>query len=158
MPPRPRLQLGALPTPSSSLFFAAKKPSTLVCLQARSYAARPQKKPATNKKTKPARSHFKPSDLSSIDQFSLVDAVRYIRAFEVGNDPVAVKYELHIKLRTQKSGPTIKSRIRLPKPVKTDMRICVIATGTQADAASKAGAVLVGTDDVFEKVAFSQSQ
>jgi len=78
--------------------------------------------------------------------------MRYIRAMEVGRDPVATKYELHVKLRTQKSGPTIKSRIRLPKPVKTDMRICVIAEGKQAEAARQMGAVLVGTEEVFEKV------
>ena len=151
MTPRPRLQLSALPTPSSYLF-ASVRPASLTCIQTRSYAAPPQKKPASNKKSKAARNHFKPTDVSEVDQFSLVDAMRYIRAFEVGRDPVSMKYELHVKLRTQKSGPTIKSRIRLPKPVKTDMKICVIATGKQAEAAKKAGAVLVGTDDVFEKV------
>ncbi|KAF8250499.1 ribosomal protein L1 [Wilcoxina mikolae CBS 423.85] len=78
--------------------------------------------------------------------------MRYIRAMEVGKDPVATKYELHVKLRTQKSGPTIKSRIRLPKPVKTDMRICVIAEEKQAEVARQMGAVLVGTDEVFEKI------
>jgi len=150
MPPRPRLQFLALSSPSSYLF-SAVKPSPFACLQARSYAV-PQKKPAGKKKTKTIRTTFKLSDISSVEQFSLVDAMRYIRAFEVGWDPVATKYELHVKLCTAKSGPTIKSRIRLPKPVKTDMRICVIATGKQAEAAEAAGAVLVGTDEVFEKV------
>lgn len=150
MPPRPRLQLSALSSPSSYLF-SAVKPSPFACLQTRSYAAL-QKKPAGTKKSKATRTTFKPSDISSLEQFSLVDAMRYIRAFEVGRNPAATKYELHVKLRTAKSGPTIKSRIRLPKPVKTDMRICVIATGRQAEAAKAAGAVLVGTDEVFEKV------
>lgn len=118
----------------------------------RTYAAQPQKKPAGTKKSRAARSHYRPVDTSELDQFSLVDAMRYIRAFEVGRDPVSVKYELHIKLRSQKSGPTIKSRIRLPKPVKTDMRIAVIAEGKHAAAAKAAGAVMVGTEEVFEKV------
>jgi large subunit ribosomal protein L1 len=151
MSPRTRIQLTALPTPSSYLF-GIPRLSPLVCLQTRSYASPAQKKPPSNKKHKAARSHFAVTDLSAVDQFSLVDAMRYIRAMEVGRDPVATKYELHVKLRTQKSGPTIKSRIRLPKPVKTDMRICVIAEGKQAEAARQMGAVLVGTEEVFEKV------
>lgn len=148
MPARPRLQLPALgaflvPRPTASA-----GPALLL----RTYAAQPQKKPAGTKKTRAARSHFRPVDVSTVDQFSLVDAMRYIRAFEVGCDPVAAKYELHVKLRSQKSGPTIKSRIRLPKPVKTDMRIAVIAEGKHAAAARAAGAVMVGTEEVFEKV------
>lgn len=151
MPPRPRLQLSALLTPSSHLLArpaATTGPLTLL----RTYASNPQKKPAGTKKTRATRTHFRPTDVTTVDQFSLVDAMRYIRAFEVGRDPVAMKYEIHVKLRTAKSGPTIKSRIRLPKPVKTDMRICVIAEGKHAAAATAAGAVLVGTEDVFEKV------
>ncbi|KAA8913318.1 50S ribosomal protein L1 [Sphaerosporella brunnea] len=152
MPPRPRLQLSALPTPSSILFSSRPAPA-VACLrwQVRNYAA-PQKKPSGNKKSRGGRTHFKPTDLSQIDQFSLLEAMRYIQAFEVGHDPVATKYELHVKLRTQKSGPTVKSRIRLPKPVKTDLRICVIAEGKQAEAAKAAGASLVGTQEVFEKI------
>jgi large subunit ribosomal protein L1 len=146
MPPRTPLALSTLRTAPSSLLF---RPAA--CVQVRNYAA-PQKKPSGNAKKKSTRTHFKAVDVSQIDQFSLVDAMRYLRAFEVGNDPVATKYELHVKLRTQKSGPTIKSRIRLPKPVKTDMRICVIAEGKQAEAAKAAGAVLVGVEEVFEKV------
>jgi hypothetical protein len=145
MPPRTPLRLSPLLTPSSSLLF---RPA---CVQIRNYAV-PQKKPSGNVKKKSARTHFKPVDVSQIDQFSLVDAMRYLRAFEVGYDPVATKYELHVKLRTQKSGPTIKSRIRLPKPVKTDMRICVIAEGKHAEQAKAAGAALVGVEEVFEKV------
>lgn len=104
---------------------------------------------------RPTKTHFTPVDLSQVQQFSLLEAVRYIRAFEVGRDPVSTKYEIHVKLRTSKSGPTIKSRIRLPTPVKTDMRICVIAEGEHAEAAKAAGAVLVGTEDVFEEVNLS---
>lgn len=151
MPPCLRLYASTLHRPLS---FLAAKPLLLSGqhLQCRTYAAPKQKKPASNKKTKPTRSHFLPTDLSAIDQFSLFDAMRYIRAFEVGRDPLKTKYEIHIKLHTQKSGPTIKSRIRLPRPVKTDMRICVIAEGKGAEEAKRAGAVLVGTDEVFEKI------
>lgn len=78
----------------------------------------------------------------------------YIRAFEVGRPPTSAKYEIHIKLRTLKNGPVVRNRLRLPHPVKTDLRICVICPpdSAAADAARKAGASLVGEDNVFEAV------
>lgn len=78
----------------------------------------------------------------------------YIRAYEVGRDPTSSKYELHVNLRSKKSGPTIRNRLRLPHPVKTDIRLCVICPpgSKAAEAAKKAGAALVGEEEVFELV------
>ena len=79
---------------------------------------------------------------------------RYIRAFEVGQKPTVVKYEMHVKLKSLKNGPVIRNRLRLPHPVKTDIRICVICPpdSAYAEKARAAGASLVGEDDVFEAV------
>lgn len=79
---------------------------------------------------------------------------RYIRAFEVGRDPTSTKYEVHVKLRTLKNGPVVRNRLRLPHPVKTDLRICVIAPrdSKAGKAAVAAGAAVVGEDEVFEAV------
>ena len=77
---------------------------------------------------------------------------RYIRAFEVGRPPTVPKYECHIKLRTKKDGPIIRSQMRLPHSVKTDIKICVICPpdSPAAKQAREAGAVLVGEEEVFE--------
>lgn len=79
---------------------------------------------------------------------------RYIRAFEVGRNPQSSKYEMHVRLRTLKNGAVIRNRMRLPHPVKTDIRICVICPpGSKAEAEAKAaGATLVGEDEVFNLV------
>lgn len=76
----------------------------------------------------------------------------YVRAFEVGQDPAAVKYDLAIKVKTMKSGPVIKSRIRLPHPVRSDRRIGVICKENSALAiqARNAGAVACGEESLFE--------
>lgn len=76
----------------------------------------------------------------------------YIRAFEVGQDPASIKYDLAVKVKTMKSGPVIKSRIRLPHPVRSDRRIGVICKEGSALAiqARNAGAVAVGEDSMFE--------
>jgi large subunit ribosomal protein L1 len=72
----------------------------------------------------------------------------------VGRPPTSSKYELHLRLRTPKNGAVVRNRLRLPHPVKTDLRICVIADpeSAAARAARSAGASLVGEDSVFEAV------
>lgn len=79
---------------------------------------------------------------------------RYIRAFEVGRNPSSSKYEMAVRLRTLRNGPVIRNTFRLPHPVKTDLRICVIATpgSKAATEARSAGATLVGEDEIFAQV------
>jgi large subunit ribosomal protein L1 len=79
---------------------------------------------------------------------------RYIRAFEVGYPGQSPKYELHLNLRTLKNGPVIRNRLRLPYPVRTDLRVCVICPPESAiaESARNAGASLVGTDEVFAAI------
>ena len=78
----------------------------------------------------------------------------YIRAYEVGRPAASPKYELAISLKTLKNGPVIRSRLRLPYPVDTSQRICVICPpdSRAAAAAIKAGASLVGEETVFDAV------
>lgn len=59
-----------------------------------------------------------------------------------------------VKLKSPKNGPVVRNRLRLPHPVKTDIRICVICPpdSKYAKDALAAGAVVVGEEDVFEAV------
>ncbi|KAL8711512.1 MAG: hypothetical protein Q9220_004171 [cf. Caloplaca sp. 1 TL-2023] len=106
------------------------------------------------KKKKKTRITFKQYDLKNAEQFSLCDAMRYIQAFEVGRPPNSPKYDLAVKLRTIKNGPTIRNRLRLPHAVNTSLRICVICPpdSSHAEAAKKAGATLVGEETVFDAI------
>ncbi|KAL3423156.1 ribosomal protein L1p/L10e family protein [Phlyctema vagabunda] len=105
-------------------------------------------------KKKKARTTYIQYDQKTLQKFSLCDAMRYIRAFEVGKPPTGPKYEMHIKLKSLKNGPVVRNRLRLPHPVKTDLRICVICPpdSPYAAAAKAAGAALVGEEDIFEAV------
>jgi large subunit ribosomal protein L1 len=89
-----------------------------------------------------------------MEQFALCDAMRYLRAVEVGREATVSKYEVHIRLRTRRDGPVIRNMIRFPHAVQTESRICVICPpgSKQAKDALAAGAVLVGEDEVFEAV------
>ncbi|KAF9877176.1 putative ribosomal protein L1p/L10e family protein [Colletotrichum karsti] len=87
-------------------------------------------------------------------QFSLCDAMRYLRAFEVGKPPQAIKYEVHVHLKTPRNGSVVKSRIRLPNPVKSDVRVGVICEEGSpiAQQALQAGAVVAGRESIFEDI------
>ncbi|KAL8757508.1 MAG: hypothetical protein Q9184_004188 [Pyrenodesmia sp. 2 TL-2023] len=106
------------------------------------------------KKKKKQRIEFKSYNLKDAVQFSLCDAIRYIKAFEVGRSPTSPKYDLAVKLRTIKNGPTVRNRLRLPYAVDTSIRICVICPpeSEHAEAAKEAGASVVGEDNVFDAI------
>ncbi|KAL9594691.1 MAG: hypothetical protein Q9219_006891 [cf. Caloplaca sp. 3 TL-2023] len=106
------------------------------------------------KKKKKARTDFKQHNLKNAEQYSLCDAIRYIKAFEVGKVPTSPKYEIAVRLRTIKNGPTVRNRLRLPHAVDTSTRICVICPpdSRHAEAAKKAGASVVGEETVFDAV------
>ncbi|KAH6638913.1 ribosomal protein L1-like protein [Boeremia exigua] len=103
---------------------------------------------------KKAATAFTQYDLSGTEHFALVDAMRYIRAFEVGREPSSSKYEVAVRLRTIKNSPSVRSRIRLPHTVKTDIRIWVVAPpdSKAGQEARAAGAALIGEDEIFEQV------
>lgn len=79
---------------------------------------------------------------------------RALRAYEVGQPPASVKYEVHINLKTARNGPVIRNSIRLPNPVQSDWSIAVICPeGSDiATAATAAGAVAVGEETLFEAI------
>ena len=105
-------------------------------------------------KKKKKHINYQMPNLNDLKQYSLVDAMQYIRAFEVGQPLAAHKYELAVRLKTKKDGPVLRNSIRLPHAVKTDIRVCVICPkdSKQGRAAKAAGAVLVGEEEVLEEI------
>lgn len=93
-------------------------------------------------------------NMNDLTQYTLCDAIQYIKAFEVGHSPSIPKYDLAIRLKTKKDGPVLRNQIKLPYSVKTDIRVCVLAdpNSKAGKQAKEAGAALVGLEDVFEQV------
>ncbi|KAF1986528.1 ribosomal protein L1 [Aulographum hederae CBS 113979] len=117
-------------------------------------AAKYKRKDAQPAKKKKARTTYKEYDKKDLMTFALCDAMRYIRAFEAGKPPTVPKYELAIKLASVKSGATVRNRLRLPHPILTALRICVICPPDSPIAAKAraAGATLVGDTAVIAAV------
>ncbi|OTB00175.1 hypothetical protein M426DRAFT_324490 [Hypoxylon sp. CI-4A] len=115
--------------------------------------AREREKEKLKKKRRQQRfKEYKYATPSKEEQYSLCDAMRYLRAAEVGRPPNSVTYELSLKIRTPKNSPVLRNRIRLPYPVKNDTRIAVICkegSGAMHDART-GGAVAFGEESLFE--------
>ncbi|KAL2040666.1 hypothetical protein N7G274_006645 [Stereocaulon virgatum] len=140
---RPTTQLPLLPFLAPS--FTCRYASGL------SKGGRRDRDPSKKKKT---RTEFINLSLKNAIQFSLCDAMRYIRAFEVGRPPTSSKYDLAIRLRTVKNGPVVRNRLRLPHAVDSSVRICVICPPNSAISkqAINAGASLVGEEVIFDAI------
>ncbi|KAI6081804.1 50S ribosomal protein L1 [Hypoxylon rubiginosum] len=117
--------------------------------------AREREKDKLKKKRRQQRhKEYKYAAPSKEEQYSLCDAMRYLRAAEVGRPPSSVTYELALKIRTPKNSPIIRNRIRLPYPIKSDTRIAVICkegSGAMHDART-GGAVAFGEESLFELI------
>ncbi|CBY00272.1 hypothetical protein IAQ61_011205 [Plenodomus lingam] len=106
------------------------------------------------KKKKKKSNEYKQHDLRKADQFCLLDAMHYIRAFEVGQVHAGSKYEVHVRLATLRNAPAIRTRLRLPHRVKLDARFAVLAApdSTAAAEARAEGITLVGEDEILDQV------
>ncbi|KAI0158018.1 50S ribosomal protein L1 [Hypoxylon sp. FL1284] len=117
--------------------------------------AREREKNKLKKKKKQQRhKEYKHATPSKEEQYSLCDAMRYLRAYEVGRPPSSATYELALRLRTPKNSAVLRSRIRLPYPIKSDTRIAVICkegSGAMHDART-GGAVAYGEESLFETI------
>ncbi|KAJ6785233.1 hypothetical protein PWT90_05111 [Aphanocladium album] len=146
-----RLSLSQAARPTVSMVPRFLAPAALVQSRQAS-VVRVKKAP----KKKPVSKDFRRHNFDKTDfpRFSLVEAMRILRAYEVGQPPSSIKYDLAISLKTARSGPVIKSSLRLPHAVGTDWRIAVICKeGSEiASAAAAAGAVAVGEQSLFEDI------
>ncbi|PWY79614.1 ribosomal protein L1 [Aspergillus heteromorphus CBS 117.55] len=117
-------------------------------------ASQTRSKKAAPPKKKGGPKEFKQGNLDDLEQFALCDAMRYLRAFEVGREPASSKYEVHIRMKTRRDGPVIRNMLRFPHSVQTESRICVVCPpGTRIEKEARAaGAVLVGEQEVFDAV------
>ncbi|KAJ5741289.1 hypothetical protein N7533_010698 [Penicillium manginii] len=152
----PTAARGILSSCRPSLRETSMTPALSIFQQVRGMGSNPQKSKSKGKgKGKHAAPpktsrrgplEFRQKNLKDMEQYTLCDAMRYLRAMEVGCNPTVIKYEAHIRLRTRKDGPVIRNMIRFPHAVQTESRIC------HAKDALAAGAILVGETEVFEAV------
>lgn len=103
--------------------------------QSRSYVSKKKKKAAAREDP---------------DALDMQEAVRVLKAFEVGEPSHQI--EAHIQCKIEKSTPIIRGSLVLPRSIKQEATILVFATGKHADEARAAGAHYVGGQELIEQV------
>ncbi|KAK5080030.1 hypothetical protein LTR70_009040 [Exophiala xenobiotica] len=128
--------------------------STLSAQKTQSSSAKAAAQKAKQKRKKKKYVNYKMPNLSDLTQYTLCDAIQYIKAFEAGHNSSIPKYDLAIRLKTKKDGPVLRNQIKLPYSVKTDIRVCVLVdpNSKAGKQAKEAGAAIVGLEDVFDQV------
>ncbi|PGG95208.1 ribosomal protein L1 [Helicocarpus griseus UAMH5409] len=112
---------------------------------------------AKSKKNAKSKKKFKTyiqHNMKDAIQFTLCDAMRWIRAFEAGRPLESVKYEVHVRLRSLRGGAVLRNQLRLPHSVQPLARVCVICPpgSRAAKEAASVGAEVIGEEEVFEEI------
>jgi large subunit ribosomal protein L1 len=86
------------------------------------------------------------------DTQTVADAVAFLKANQVAKFDESVEFCLHLGVDPRKGENAIRSTCALPNGSGKTVRVVVFATGAQAEAATEAGATIVGNEDLIEKV------
>ncbi len=84
--------------------------------------------------------------------YSVDDAVKMIKARAVAKFDETIEVSLNLGVDPRHSDQNIRGVVALPHGTGKSMRVAVFAKGDKAEAATAAGADLVGADDLAEKI------
>lgn len=103
--------------------------------------------PKISKRKKAIREIVKPGKF-----YSLQEAIETLKKVPPAKFPESVDLAVNLGIDPRKSDQAVRGAIVLPKGTGKKIRIAVITTPGNADAAKEAGADIVGLDDVAEQV------
>ncbi|KAK2794748.1 mitochondrial 54S ribosomal protein mrpl1 [Onygenales sp. PD_12] len=151
-PLRPTNALLSMPSASSPS--SALLPFLCPPVQQQTRNAQMKSRAKKNVKTRKKYKTFQQHNMKDALQFSLCDAMRWIRAFEVGRPLSSSKYEVHLRVRSGHGSAVIRSSLRLPHSVQPQARVCVICPpdSKAAKEAESVGAEVIGEEEVFKQI------
>jgi large subunit ribosomal protein L1 len=90
--------------------------------------------------------------IGSGEQYGLDDAVRLVKAGAQAKFDETIEIAVNLGVDPRHADQMVRGVISLPNGTGKTPRVAVFARGDKADEATKAGADLVGADDLAEKV------
>jgi large subunit ribosomal protein L1 len=84
--------------------------------------------------------------------YSLTDALNLLKSLPLAKFREGIDISVNLGIDPRKSDQAIRGSVVLPKGTGREIRVAVFTTPGHADAALKAGADIVGLDDLAEKV------
>jgi len=90
--------------------------------------------------------------LDSLSVFSVKEAIRIVKERATAKFDETIEVAINLNLDPRKSDQSIRGVTQLPAGTGKTLRVAVFAKGPKAEEARKAGADLVGDEDLAEKV------
>jgi len=91
--------------------------------------------------------------ISADTLYAPMEAVRLAKETSTMKVPATVEVSMRLGVDPRKADQMVRGTVNLPHGTGKTARVLVFATGEKADEARAAGADLVGSDDLIEKVA-----
>lgn len=90
--------------------------------------------------------------LSKDTIYSVQNAVKTVKERAIAKFDETIEVALNLNVDTRKGDQNVRGAVQLPAGTGKTLRVAVFAKGPKAEEAQKAGAELVGADDLAEKI------
>ena len=84
--------------------------------------------------------------------YPLADAVKFIKGHAKSKFDETIELSLNLNIDAKQTDQTVRGVVNLPNGTGRKVRVAVFARGAKADEAKKAGADIVGAEDLAERV------
>lgn len=84
--------------------------------------------------------------------YPLADAVKFIKSHAKSKFDETIELSLNLNIDAKQTDQTVRGVVNLPNGTGRNVRVAVFARGAKADEAKKAGADIVGAEDLAERV------
>jgi large subunit ribosomal protein L1 len=84
--------------------------------------------------------------------YSIEEAVKFVKAHATAKFDETIEVAINLNIDSRKTDQTVRGVVQLPNGTGKNYRVAVFAKGAKADEAKKAGADIVGAEDLMEKI------
>lgn len=90
--------------------------------------------------------------LDRTKEYALSDAAKQVKDNAKAKFDESIDLAINLNVDVRKADQLVRGMMQLPHGTGKSVRVCVIAKGPKAEEAKKAGADIVGADDVIESI------
>lgn len=112
-----------------------------------------QKKPSkSGNPSKPKRLRKVYEGHDTLKEVSIAEAVKFVKANATAKFDETIEISMNLGVDVRQSDQNVRAMVQLPNGTGKSVRVAVFAKGAKAEEAKKAGADLVGDDDLAAKI------
>ena len=93
---------------------------------------------------------YKSFDLEKV--YALDEAIKLVKANATAKFDETIEIAINLNVDSRKNDQNVRGVVQLPNGTGKNYRVAVFAKGPKADEAMKAGADIVGTEDLMERI------